>query len=73
MDSESSWSNAAGAVRVLQQEMEMRGFIGTVARLIKTELIGHLAVPWLGGVSKESNLGILSAVVVYICIVFFLS
>jgi hypothetical protein len=50
MDSESSWSNAAGAVRVLQQEMEMRGFIGTVARLIKTELIGHLAVPWLGGV-----------------------
>jgi hypothetical protein len=63
------WSDTAGAVRVLQQEMERRGFICTVARLTKTELTGQLVVPWPGGVSKESDLDILSADVVYTSVV----
>jgi hypothetical protein len=48
-------SNAAGAVRLLQQEMERQRIVGTVARLIKTELISQLVVPPLGFRKEEGD------------------
>ena len=46
-------SNAAGAVRLLQQEMEGQRIVCAVARLIKTELISQLGVPARAGIQEE--------------------